>query len=123
MRARIGAARHQRNKKILKRVKGFRAGRRRLLRTAKEALKRSGRYGFFGRKQKKRDYRAMWIVRINAACELNGISYSRFINGLKKAKIELNRKALSELAISDAAAFKEIVEKSKAALAAAPAAK
>ena len=122
-RARIGAARKQRTKRILDRAKGYRAGRSKLHRTAMEAVKRAGAYGFAGRKQKKRDYRALWIVRINAACEQHGVSYSRFMNGLKKANVQLNRKALAELALSDAGAFKELVEKSKAALLASPAAK
>jgi large subunit ribosomal protein L20 len=116
-RAAHGAARRKHNKKILARAKGFRGGRRKLLRSAKEAVARSERYGFFGRRQKKRDYRSMWIIRINAALEPLGISYSRFMNGLKKANVTLNRKALSELAISEPKAFAEIAEKAKAALA------
>ena len=116
-RAAHGAARRKHNKKILARAKGFRAGRRKLLRSAKEAVARSERYGFFGSRQKKRDYRSMWIIRINAALEPLGISYSRFMNGLKKANVALNRKALSELAISEPKAFAEIAEKAKAALA------
>ncbi len=120
-RARHGAARRRHIKRIMKRAKGFRAGRSRLHRTAKEAVARSGQYGFTGRRLKKRDMRGMWIIRINAALEPLGISYSRFINGLKKANIQLNRKALSELALSEPKAFADIAESAKKALAAAPA--
>src|SRR5262245_42619349 len=115
-RARHGAARHKHIKRTLARAKGFRGGRSKLHRTATEAVARAGRYGFFGRKNKKRDYRAMWIVRINAACGLNGISYSRFMNGLKKANVQLNRKALAELALTEPKAFTDLIEKAKAAL-------
>ncbi len=120
-RARHGAARRRHNKRIMQRAKGFRAGRSRLYKTAKEAVARSGKYGFTGRKIKKRDYRSMWIIRINAALEPLGISYSRFMNGLKLANVQLNRKALSELALSEPKAFAEIAETAKKALAAAPA--
>lgn len=112
-----GAARRKKNKKILGRAKGYYGGRRKLLRAAKETVARSGRYGFFGRRQKKRDYRALWIIRINAALEEHGISYSRFINGLKKANVVLNRKALAELALSEPTAFKDLAETAKKALA------
>lgn len=117
MRVRIGSARHQRKKKVLRRVRGQYGARHRLYRTALEARKRSDKYGFFGRKQKKRDYRALWILRINAALDDKGMSYSRFMYGLKKASVQLNRKALSELAIHDPAAFVELVETAKKALA------
>ena len=119
-RQKSGPYRKQRNKKILKRAKGFRAGRSKLLRAGKEAVMRAGVYGYFGRKNKKRDYRGMWIVRINAACDLRGIPYHRFINGLRLAKVELNRKALAELALSEPKAFDELVETAKKALAAQP---
>ena len=82
---------------------------------------RAGQYGYFGRKIKKRDYRGMWIIRINAACETRGIAYHRFINGLRKAQVEINRKALSELALSEPKAFDELVETAKKALASKPA--
>jgi len=111
-----GAARRKKNKKILGRAKGFQGGRRKLLRSAKEAVARAGKYGFFGRRQKKRNYRSLWIIRINAALEPHDISYSRFMNGLRKAKIDLNRKALSELALSEPTAFKDIVESARKAL-------
>ncbi len=116
-RARHGAARHKHVKRTLERAKGYRGGRSKLHRSAVEAVARAGAYGFFGRRQKKRDYRSMWIIRINAACSLNGISYSRFMNGLKKADVQLNRKALAELALTEPKAFTELTEKAKAALA------
>src|SRR5258706_8862719 len=118
-RQKSGPYRKQRNKKILKRAKGFRAGRSKLLRAGKEAVMRAGQYAYFGRKNKKRDYRGMWIIRINAACDLRGIPYHRFMNGLRRAKIELNRKALAELALSEPKAFDELVDTAKKALAAA----
>ena len=120
-RQKSGPYRKQRNKKILKRAKGFRAGRSKLLRAGKEAVMRAGQYAYFGRKNKKRDYRGMWIIRINAACDLRGIPYHRFINGLRKANVQLNRKALAELALSEPKAFDELVETAKKALAATPA--
>ena len=87
-----------------------------LFKTAKEAVMKSGQYAYIGRRQKKRDFRKLWITRISAACKMNGINYSQFMNGLKKANITLNRKMLSEIAIHDAAAFTALVEKAKAAL-------
>jgi large subunit ribosomal protein L20 len=116
-RQKSGPYRKQRIKKILKRAKGFRAGRSKLNRAGREAVMRAGMYGYFGRKNKKRDYRGMWIVRINAACDSRGIPYHKFINGLRKAKVELNRKALAELALSEPKAFDELVETAKKALA------
>lgn len=116
-RQKSGPYRKQRIKKILKRAKGFRAGRSKLNRAGREAVMRAGVYGYFGRKNKKRDYRGMWIVRINAACDTRGIPYHRFMNGLRKAKVELNRKALAELALSEPKAFDELVETAKKALA------
>lgn len=117
-RARSGPARHKRIKKIRARAKGFYAGKKNT-RQAKEAVNRADRYAFFGRRQKKRDYRSMWIVRIHAAANQNGISYSRFMNGLKKAGVQLNRKALAELAVSEPKAFAELVETAKGAVGAA----
>ena len=125
-RQKSGPYRKRRIKRILKRAKGFRAGRSKLNRAGREAVMRAGQYAYFGRKNKKRDYRGMWIVRINAACDLRGIPYHKFINGLRLAKVELNRKALAELALSEPKAFDELVETAKKALAAsqpAPAAK
>jgi len=116
MRVKTGTVRRRRHKKILKMAKGFYSGRRKHFRKAKEQIERSLVYAFRDRKQKKRDFRKLWIVRINAACRLNDISYSRFINGLKKANIELDRKVLADLAMNEPATFSKIVEKAKAAL-------
>jgi len=116
-RTKSGPYRKQRIKKIIKRARGYRGGRGNLNRAAREAVMRAGQYAYFGRKIKKRDYRQLWIIRINAACEQRGLPYHRFINGLKKAKVELNRKALAELALSEPKAFDELVETAKKALA------
>jgi len=116
MRVKTGTVRRRRHKKILKMAKGFYSGRRKHFRKAKEQVERSLVYAFRDRKQKKRDFRKLWIVRINAACRLNDISYSRFINGLKKAGIELDRKILADLAMNDPETFAKIVEQAKAAL-------
>ena len=115
-RTRKGAARRKANKRVLKAVKGHRGAAGRLLRLAKEATVRARVNARVGRKLKKRDFRSLWIIRINAACQGRDIRYSQFINGCKKAGIELNRKMLSEIAIADEAAFDAIVEKAKAAL-------
>ncbi len=115
-RVKTGVVRRRRHKKILKLAKGFYSGRRKHFRKAKEQLERSMYYAFRDRKQKKREFRKLWIIRINAACRLNDISYSRFINGLKKAGIELDRKILADMAMNDAAAFSAVVEQAKAAL-------
>lgn len=106
----------KRHKKILKLAKGYRGAKSKLFRTANEAVMKSLVYSYIGRKQRKRDFRKLWIARINAAARMNGISYSRLMNGLKKANIEINRKMLSEIAIADPAAFTSLVEKAKAAL-------
>ncbi|WP_096258249.1 50S ribosomal protein L20 [Lebetimonas natsushimae] len=116
MRVKTGTVRRKRHKKILKMAKGFYSGRRKHFRKAKEQVERSLVYAFGDRKQKKRDFRKLWIVRINAACRLNDISYSRFINGLKKAGIELDRKILADLAMNEPEAFAAIVQKAKEAL-------
>jgi len=116
MRVKTGTVRRRRHKKILKMAKGFYSGRRKHFRKAKEQVERSLVYAFRDRKQKKRDFRKLWIIRINAACRLNDISYSRFINGLKKANIDLDRKILADLAMNDPKTFAQIVEKAKAAL-------
>ena len=108
-RVKKGINAHKRRKKILKLAKGFYGSASRHYRTAKTAVMRADRFAFVGRKQKKRDYRKLWIARINAAARLNGISYSRLINGLKLANIEINRKMLAELAVNDPAAFTKIV--------------
>ncbi|MCD8048949.1 MAG: 50S ribosomal protein L20 [Clostridia bacterium] len=104
------------HKKILKLAKGYRGGKSKLYRTANQAVMKSLSYAYVGRKRKKRDFRKMWITRISAACKLNGINYSRFMNGLKKANIDMNRKMLSEVAINDPAAFAKLVETAKANL-------
>ena len=106
----------KRRKKILKLSKGYFGAKSKLFRTANEAVMKSLRYAYIGRKQKKRDFRRLWITRISAAAQANGINYSRFMNGLKKAGIEMNRKSLSELAINDSAAFGALVDTAKKAL-------
>ena len=106
----------KRRKKVLKLAKGYYGGKSKLFKTAKEAVMKSGQYAYIGRRQRKRDFRPLWIARINAAAKLNGMNYSTFMNGLKKAGITMNRKMLAELAVSDAAAFTALTEKAKAAL-------
>jgi large subunit ribosomal protein L20 len=106
----------KRRKKVLKLAKGYFGGKSKLFKTAKEAVMKSGQYAYIGRRQRKRDFRRLWIARINAAAKLNGMNYSTFMNGLKKAGITMNRKMLAELAVSDAAAFTALTEKAKAAL-------
>ena len=110
-------ATRKRRKKILKLAKGYWGAKSKHFKMAKEAVMKSGNYAYIGRKQKKRDFRRLWITRISAACKLNGMNYSTFMNGLKKAGITLNRKMLSEIAIADAQAFTALVEQAKAALA------
>ena len=106
----------KRRKKILKVAKGYWGAKSKHFKMAKQAVLKSGNYAYIGRKQKKRDFRSLWITRISAACKMNGINYSRFMYGLKKSGIELNRKMLSELAISDPNAFSSLVETAKSAL-------
>ena len=106
----------KRRKKTLRLAKGYFGAKSKLFKMAKQQVMKSGNYAFIGRKQKKRNFRSLWITRISAACRTNGINYSSFMNGLKKAGVELNRKMLSEIAIHDAAAFTALVEKAKAAL-------
>lgn len=115
-RVKTGVVRRRRHKKILKLARGFYSARHKHFRKAKEQLERSLVYAYRDRRRKKRDFRRLWIVRINAACRLNDISYSRFINGLKKAKIELDRKVLADLAMNDAKGFATIVNSVKKAL-------
>ncbi|EOL9560039.1 50S ribosomal protein L20 [Campylobacter jejuni] len=115
-RVKTGVVRRRRHKKVLKLARGFYSGRRKHFRKAKEQLERSLVYAYRDRRRKKRDFRRLWIVRVNAACRLNDLSYSRFINGLKKAGIELDRKILADLAMNDAAAFAKIAEAAKKAL-------
>ena len=106
----------KRRKKVLKLAKGYFGAKSRLFRVAKEAVMKSGQYAYIGREQKKRNFRQLWITRISAGCRANGVNYSTFMNGLKKAGVELNRKMLSEIAIADPAAFTALVERAKAAL-------
>jgi large subunit ribosomal protein L20 len=116
MRVKTGVVRRRRHKKILKLARGFYSGRRKHFRKAKEQLERSLYYAFRDRKAKKREFRKLWIIRINAACRLNGISYSKFINGLAKSGIELDRKILANLAMNNPTEFAAIVEKAKDSL-------
>ena len=104
-----------RRKRVLKLAKGYWGAKSKHFKMAKQAVMKSGNYAYIGRRQKKRDFRRLWITRISAACKMNGINYSSFLNGLKKAGIELNRKMLSEIAISDATGFTALVEKAKTA--------
>lgn len=116
MRVKTGVVRRRRHKKILKLARGFYSGRRKHFRKAKEQLERSMYYAFRDRKQKKRDFRSLWIVRINAACRINDISYSKFMHGLKLANIDLDRKILADMAMNDPVAFAKIVETAKKSL-------
>ena len=109
-------ATRKRRKKLLKAAKGYYGSKHTLFKTAKQAVMKSGQYAYIGRKQKKRDFRRIWITRISAAAKMNGMNYSTFMNGLKKAGIDLNRKMLSEIAIADPAGFATLVEAAKAAL-------
>lgn len=115
-RVKRGVTAHARHKKILKKAKGYYGARSRVFRAAKQAVIKAGQYAFRDRRQRKRQFRALWIIRIGAAANLNGLSYSKFIAGLKKASININRNILAELAISDKAAFAVLAEKAKAAL-------
>ena len=117
-RVKTGVVRRRRHKKVLKAARGFFSGRRKHFRKAKEQLEHSLVYAYRDRRQKKRDIRKLWIVRINAACRLNDINYSRFMNGMKLAGIELDRKILADMAMNDAEAFASLVVKAKEALAA-----
>ncbi len=105
----------KKHKKVLKLAKGYRGGKSKLYKTASQAVMKSLKYAYIGRKQKKRNFRRMWIARISAAAKMNGMNYSTFMNGLKKANIDINRKMLSEIAIADPKAFTALVEKAKSA--------
>lgn len=109
-------ATRKRRKKTLKLAKGYFGAKSKLFKTAKEAVMKSGNYAYIGRRQKKRDFRRLWITRISAACKLNGINYSRFMNGLNKAGININRKMLADLAVNDAAGFTALVKAAVKAL-------
>ncbi|MBV8810034.1 MAG: 50S ribosomal protein L20, partial [Acidobacteriaceae bacterium] len=117
-RVKRGTNRRDYRRKTLRLAKGYFLTKSKLNRAAQEAVEKALRYGYVGRRLKKRSFRSLWIVRINAACRQSGISYSKFINGLKRAGIDLNRKILSEIAINDATGFGALVEKAKAAHAA-----
>ena len=115
-RVKRGVTAHARHKKILAKAKGYRGARSRVLRVAKQAVTKAGQYAYRDRRQRKRQFRALWIARINAAARENGLSYSVFMNGLKKAQIEIDRKVLADIAVFDKPAFTVLVEKSKAGL-------
>jgi len=117
MRVKTGTVRHRRHKKLLKQARGFYSGRRKHFRKAKEQLERSMVYAYRDRRQKKRDFRRLWIIRINAAARLNGMNYSTFMHGLKIANIELDRKILADMAMNAPEAFAKVAEASKQALA------
>ena len=121
-RVKRGTKRHAKRKKILERASGYYLTKSKLYRSAKESVERGLKFAYTGRKQKKRQFRSIWIVRIGAAAKLNGISYSQFISGLKKAGVELDRKILADIAVKDAAGFTALCAQAKAAHAATPAA-
>ena len=117
-RVKRGVTARRRHKKILKQAKGYYHARRKVFRVANRAVIKAGQYAYIGRKQKKRNFRSLWITRINAAARINGMSYSRFMNGLLKAGITLDRKVLADIAVHDAKGFAALAEKAKSALAA-----
>jgi len=116
-RVKRGVNARRRHKKVLKQAKGYYGARSRVFRVAKQAVIKAGQYAYRDRRQRKRQFRALWIARINAGARLNGLSYSRLIAGLKKANVEIDRKVLADLAMNEAQAFTAVVEKAKAALA------
>ena len=115
-RVKRGTHRTNSRKKVLKQAKGYFLTKSKLHRSAQEAVEKAGKYAYVGRKRKKRDFRSLWIVRINAACRTAGLTYSRFMDGLKKAGIDLNRKVLADLAVADDKAFEQLVAQAKAAV-------
>ena len=117
-RVKRGVTARRRHKKILSQAKGYYNARRKVFRVAKQAVTKALQYAYIGRKQKKRNFRSLWITRINAAARINGMSYSRFMNGLMKAGITLDRKVLADIAVHDAQGFTALAEKAKGALAA-----
>jgi large subunit ribosomal protein L20 len=117
-RVKRGVTAHRRHKKLIGKAKGYYNARRKVYRVAKQAVTRAHQYAYIGRKQKKRNFRALWIVRINAGARMFGLSYSRLMNGLRKADITLDRKVLADLAVQDIKAFGALAEKAKANLAA-----
>jgi len=116
-RVKRGVVAHARHKKVLDKAKGYRGARSKVLRVAKQAVTKAGQYAYRDRRQRKRQFRQLWITRINAAARQNGMSYSRFINGLKQASIEIDRKILADIAVFDKAAFTVLVNKAKEAVA------
>jgi large subunit ribosomal protein L20 len=118
MRTIKGAARNKAKRRLYKRAKGYTGGRGRLLRSVKETLVRAGRFAFRDRRARKREFRKLWVIRINAAARERGLRYSEFIHGLQKAGVELDRKSLAEIAVSDPAGFDTLVQQAKDALAA-----
>lgn len=116
-RVKRGVTAHRRHKKILKQAKGYYGARSRVFRVAKQAVIKAGQYAYRDRKQRKRQFRRLWIARINAGARINGLSYNRLIAGLKKSNVEIDRKVLADLAMNDAPVFAAIVEKAKVALA------
>ena len=115
-RVKRGVQARRRHKKVLAQAKGYYNARRKVFRVAKQAVTKALQYAYIGRKQKKRNFRSLWITRINAAARINGLSYSRFMNGLLKSGISLDRKVLADIAVHDAAGFAALAEKAKAAL-------
>lgn len=117
-RVKRGVTARRRHKKILSRAKGYYNARRKVFRVAKQAVTKAAQYAYIGRKQKKRNFRALWIVRINAAARMCGLSYSRMMNGLKKAEIQIDRKVLADIAVHDMDGFRVLADKANSALAA-----
>jgi len=115
-RVKRGVTAHARHKKILDQAKGYKGRRKNVFRVATQAVTKAGQYAYRDRRQRKRQFRALWIARINAAARMNGLTYSRFINGLKKGSIEIDRKVLADIAVFDSAAFAAIAEQAKANL-------
>ena len=112
-RIKVAVSAHKKRRKIMKLAKGYYGSKSKQYRASKEQVMRSLRYAYIGRKMRKRDFRSLWITRINAAARINGMSYSRFMSGLKKAGVDLNRKVLADIAVNDAAAFAKLVEVAK----------
>ena len=115
-RVKRGVVARRRHRKVLSRAKGYYGARRKVYRVAKQAVIKAGQYAYRDRRQRKRDFRSLWIQRINAAAREHGLSYSRFINGLKRAEVEIDRKMLAELAVNDKVAFQALAEKAQAQL-------
>ncbi|NBB93509.1 MAG: 50S ribosomal protein L20 [Gammaproteobacteria bacterium] len=115
-RVKRGVIARRRHRKVLSRAKGYYGARRKVYRVAKQAVIKAGQYSYRDRRQRKRDFRSLWIQRINAAARENGLSYSRFINGLKRAEVAIDRKVLADLAVNDKAAFKALAEKAQSSL-------